>query len=41
MDAMTAQEAFGDGYAATKLPTFTVGEHRFSRDQLPVTNMLV
>lgn len=23
-DAITAQEAFGDGYAATKLPTFTV-----------------
>ena len=25
-DAMTAQEVFGDGYAATKLPTFTVGD---------------
>ncbi|EET62644.1 ABC transporter, solute-binding protein [Marvinbryantia formatexigens DSM 14469] len=25
-DAITAQEAFGDGYAATKLPTFTVGD---------------
>ncbi len=25
-DAIAAQEAFGDGYAATKLPTFTVGE---------------
>ena len=25
-DATVAQETFGDGYAATKLPTFTVGE---------------
>lgn len=25
-DAQAAQEAFGDGYAAAKLPTFTVGE---------------
>lgn len=25
-DATAAQEAFGDGYAATKLPTFTVGD---------------
>ncbi len=25
-DSITAQEAFGDGYAATKLPTFTVGD---------------
>ncbi|MDO4344052.1 MAG: extracellular solute-binding protein [Eubacteriales bacterium] len=25
-DASAAQEAFGDGYAATKLPTFTIGE---------------
>ena len=25
-DAMTAQEVYGDGYAATKLPTFTVGD---------------
>lgn len=25
-DAVTAQEVFGDGYAATKLPTFTVGD---------------
>lgn len=25
-DAMTAQEVFGDGYAATKLPTFAVGD---------------
>lgn len=24
-DALAAQEAFGDGYAATKLPTFTAG----------------
>ncbi len=27
-DAITAQEAFGDGYAATKLPTFTVGDQQ-------------
>ena len=25
-DAITAQDVFGDGYAATKLPTFTVGD---------------
>ena len=25
-DAITAKEIFGDGYAATKLPTFTVGD---------------
>ena len=25
-DAQAAQEAFGDGYAATKLPSFTIGE---------------
>lgn len=25
-DGITAQEAFGEGYAATKLPTFTVGD---------------
>ena len=25
-DAIAAQDAFGDGYAATKLPTFTVGD---------------
>lgn len=25
-DSITAQEAFGDGYAATKLPTFTIGD---------------
>jgi arabinogalactan oligomer/maltooligosaccharide transport system substrate-binding protein len=25
-DAVTAQEVFGDGYAATKLPTFTIGD---------------
>lgn len=25
-DAQAAQEAFGDGYAATKLPTFTLGD---------------
>lgn len=25
-DGITAQEVFGDGYAATKLPTFTVGD---------------
>ena len=25
-DATTAQEAFGDGYAATKLPTYTIGD---------------
>ena len=25
-DSITAQEQFGDGYAATKLPTFTIGE---------------
>lgn len=25
-DAAAAQEAFGDGYAATKLPTFTIGD---------------
>ena len=25
-DAITAKEVFGDGYAATKLPTFTVGD---------------
>ena len=25
-DSITAQEVFGDGYAATKLPTFTVGD---------------
>ncbi|MGN0400027.1 MAG: extracellular solute-binding protein [Blautia sp.] len=25
-DAITAQEVFGDGYAATKLPTFSVGD---------------
>lgn len=25
-DAQVAQEAFGDGYAATKLPTFTLGD---------------
>lgn len=25
-DAQAAQEAFGDGYAAAKLPTFTIGE---------------
>ena len=27
-DAMTAQEVYGDGYAATKLPTFTVGDEQ-------------
>ncbi|MDO5538907.1 MAG: extracellular solute-binding protein [Eubacteriales bacterium] len=27
-DGITAQEAFGDGYAATKLPTFTVGDEQ-------------
>ncbi|MDO4339694.1 MAG: extracellular solute-binding protein [Eubacteriales bacterium] len=27
-DADTTQEAFGDGYAATKLPTFTVGDQQ-------------
>lgn len=27
-DASTSQEAFGDGYAATKLPTFTVGDQQ-------------
>lgn len=25
-DSITAQEVFGDGYAATKLPTFTIGD---------------
>ena len=27
-DAITAQDVFGDGYAATKLPTFTVGDQQ-------------
>ena len=27
-DAMTAQEVYGDGYAAIKLPTFTVGDEQ-------------
>lgn len=27
-DSITAQEVFGDGYAATKLPTFTVGDEQ-------------
>lgn len=27
-DASTTQDAFGDGYAATKLPTFTVGDQQ-------------
>lgn len=27
-DAMTAQDVYGDGYAATKLPTFTVGDEQ-------------
>lgn len=30
-DATAAQEAFGDGYAATKLPTFTVGEQQIQQ----------
>ena len=30
-DAMTAQEVFGDGYAATKLPTFTVGDQEIQQ----------
>ena len=40
-DAITAQDVFGDGYAATKLPTFTVGDAQVQQDLLPVTNMLV
>lgn len=27
-DAVTAQEVYGDGYAATKLPTYTLGEEQ-------------
>lgn len=27
-DAITAQEVYGDGYAATKLPTYTVGDEQ-------------
>jgi arabinogalactan oligomer/maltooligosaccharide transport system substrate-binding protein len=27
-DAVTAQEVYGDGYAATKLPTFTIGDEQ-------------
>ena len=30
-DATAAQEAFGDGYAATKLPTFTVGDQQIQQ----------
>ena len=28
MDSQTAQDVFGDGYAATKLPTFNVGDEQ-------------
>ena len=37
-DAITAKEIFGDGYAATKLPTFTVGDKQYRLKMIDVYN---